>query len=243
MNVTRSTAPRSTGEGTETSDQPRRTPLTRERIIEAALHVMDEEGLESVTMRRIGRELGVEAMSLYGHDANHVTGKDDILDGICERVMTEFEFPEPGRDWAETCRRAARSWRRLLKAHPDVMRLFAEERGPVRSVESMRPMEFALRLFREIGLSDRDTAQAFHAFGGYIQGFVIMEQGSIAGGISEGHLDRHKEVATELPDEFSALRAIHPHWAECDPDDEFDFGLDLLIRGVLERVRSQTADP
>jgi hypothetical protein len=70
-----------------------------------------------------------------------------------------------------------------------------------------------------------------------------MEQGSIAGGISEGHLDRHKEVATELPDEFSALRAIHPHWAECDPDDEFDFGLDLLIRGVLERVRSQTPDP
>ena len=107
MNVNRSTA-----QGTDTSDHPRRTPLTRERIIEAALHVMDEEGLESVTMRRIGRELGVEAMSLYGHDANHVTGKDDILDGICERVMAEFEFPEPGRDWAETCRRAATSARR-----------------------------------------------------------------------------------------------------------------------------------
>ena len=85
MNVTRSTA-----QETDTHP-PRRTPLTRERIIEAALHVMDEEGLESVTMRRIGRELGVEAMSLYGHDANHVTGKDDILDGICERVMAEFE--------------------------------------------------------------------------------------------------------------------------------------------------------
>ena len=93
MNVTRSTAPRSTGEGTETGDQPRRTPLTRERIIEAALHVMDEEGLESVTMRRIGRELGVEAMSLYGHDANHVTGKDDILaqslTAISERLLAE----------------------------------------------------------------------------------------------------------------------------------------------------------
>ena len=89
MNVSRSTA-----QETETGDHPRRTPLTRERIIEAALSVMDREGLEAVTMRRIGRELGVEAMSLYGHDANHVTGKEDILDGICERVGPQVELVE-----------------------------------------------------------------------------------------------------------------------------------------------------
>jgi AcrR family transcriptional regulator len=185
-------------------------------------------------MRRIGRELGVEAMSLY----NHVEDKEDILDGICELVMAEFEFPEPAEEWAESCRRGARSWRRLLKDHPDVMRLFAQERGPVRSIDSMRPMEFALRLIRASGLSDRDTAQAFHAFGGYIQGFVIMELGSIAGGTTKTQLEGHEEIMAALPDEFVALRAAHPYFAECDADEQFEFGLDLLIRGVLERARS-----
>lgn len=215
-----------------------RDPLTRERIIRAALDLMDAEGLEAVTMRRIGRELGVEAMSLY----NHVQDKEDILDGICELVMTEFEFPDLTDDWAESCRRAARAWRQLLKAHPDVMRLFAEARGPVRTIDSMRPMEFALRLLRGAGLSDRDTAQAFHAFGGYIQGFVIMEMGSIAGGTDEAHVKMHQELSATLPDDFATLRAVSPYFAECGADEQFEFGLDLLIRGVLERVRA-ASDP
>ena len=205
-----------------------REPLTRERVVEAALRVMDEEGLEAVSMRRIAREVGVEAMSLY----HHVDDKEDLLDGVCEHVMAGFDFPEPVDDWAENCRRGARAWRRLLQAHPAVMRLFAEQRGPVRSIDSMRPMEFALRLLRGAGLSDRDTAQAFHAFGGYIQGFVMMELGSIAGGSDEAHLKAHAELAAALPGEFEALVAVAPYFAECDADEQFEFGLDLLIRGL-----------
>ena len=209
-----------------------RERLTRERIVEAALRIMDSEGLEAVTMRRIGRELGVEAMSLY----NHVEDKEEVLDWICERVMANFEFPRPSGDWAETCRRAARSWRRLLQAHPDLIRLFAQGRGPVRSVESLRPMEFALQLLREAGLSDRDAVQAFHAVGAYIQGFVMMEHGSVAGGPQ--HAKIHQEVAAALnPDEFPAFRAVGPYFAECDLDDQFEFGLDLLIEGLLAKVR------
>jgi AcrR family transcriptional regulator len=213
-----------------------REPLTRERVVEAALRVMDQEGLEAVSMRRVAREVGVEAMSLY----HHVEDKEDLLDGICEHVMAGFEFPDPVEDWAENCRRGARAWRRLLQAHPAVMRLFAEQRGPVRTVDSMRPMEFALRLLRGAGLSDRDTAQAFHAFGGYIQGFVMMELGSIAGGSDEAHLKAHADLVSALPDEFEALVAVSPYFAECDPDEQFEFGLDLLIRG-LEAKASRSA--
>jgi AcrR family transcriptional regulator len=209
-----------------------REPLTRDRVIDAALRVMDEEGLEAVSMRRIAREVGVEAMSLY----HHVEDKEDLLDGVCERVMAEFEFPEPVGDWAEDCRRGARAWRSLLKTHPNVMRLFAEERGPVRSADSMRPMEFALRLLRSAGLSDRDTAQAFHAFGGYIQGFVMMELGSIAGGHDEEHVKAHAALAAALPDEFDALQACGPYFVECGADEQFEFGLDLLIRGLGAKV-------
>jgi AcrR family transcriptional regulator len=196
---------------------------------------MDEEGLEAVSMRRVAREVGVEAMSLY----HHVEGKEDLLDGICEQVMAEFEFPDPGTDWAENCRKGARAWRRLLKAHPAVMRLFAEQRGPVRSVDSMRPTEFALEILGSSGLSDRDTAQAFHAFGGYIQGFVMMELGSIAGGADEEHVKMHAELAAAMPDEFPALRAVSRYFAECDPDEQFEFGLDLLIRGLEAKVRPE----
>ena len=209
-----------------------REPLTRDRVIEAALRVMDEEGLEAVTMRRVAREVGVEAMSLY----HHVEDKEDLLDGICERVMAGFEFPEPTGDWFEDCRRAARAWRSILKQHPNVMRLFAQRRGPVRSVDSLRPMELALGLLRQGGLSDRDTARAFHAFGGYIQGSVMMELGSIAGGADAEAVKAHAELSAVLPDEFATLRAVGPHFAECDLDEQFEFGLDLLIRGLRARA-------
>src|SRR4030095_14263751 len=86
-----------------TEEERHREPLTRDRIIETALRVMDDEGLDAVTMRRIGRELGVEAMSLY----NHVEDKDDILEGVTERAMNEFEFPASTGDWSEGARAMA----------------------------------------------------------------------------------------------------------------------------------------
>jgi TetR/AcrR family tetracycline transcriptional repressor len=210
-----------------------REPLTRDRVIAAALRVMDQEGLDAVSMRRVAREVGVEAMSLY----HHVKDKEDLLDGICEQVMAEFEFPDLGSDWADNCRKGARAWRRLLQDHPNVMRLFAEQRGPVRSIDSMRPTEFALGILRGSGLSDRDTAQAFHAFGGYIQGFVMMELGSIAGGGDEEHVKMQAELAAALPDEFPELQAVSRYFAECEPDEQFEFGLDLLIRGLEAKAR------
>jgi AcrR family transcriptional regulator len=212
-----------------------RTPLTRDLVVEAALRLMDAEGLEAVSMRRVAREVGVEAMSLY----HHVEDKEDLLDGVCERVMAEFDFPEPSEDWRENCRRGARAWRQLLRLHPNVMRLFAEQRGPIRAVDSVRPTEFALRILRSSGLSDRDTAQAFHAFGGYIQGFVMMELGSIAGGTDAEHLKAHAELVAGFPEEFPALQAVGPYFAECDPDEQFEFGLDLLIRGLEAKTGTE----
>jgi AcrR family transcriptional regulator len=210
-----------------------REKLTRDKVIGAALRIRDEEGLDAVSMRRVAHELGVEAMSLY----HHVGDKEELLDGICERVMGDFEFPAPTGDWAEDCRAGARAWRRLMQKHPEVIELFARQRGPASSVESMRPSEFALRLLRESGLSDRDVAQAFHAIGGYIQGFVVMERGSIAGGTDAVHVKAHQALAESLdPDEFQALRAVAPHFADCSPDEQFEFGLDLLVQGLVAKV-------
>jgi AcrR family transcriptional regulator len=212
-----------------------RIPLTRERVVDAALRVMDAEGLEAVTMRRVAREVGVEAMSLY----HHVRDKDDLLQAVCERIMAGFDFPHEEGDWAERCKAGARSWRRLLQSHPDVMRLFAETHGPSpSSPESLRPTEHALGLLREAGLSDRDTVQAFHAFGGYIQGFVMMEGGSIKGSGPEAG----GRFANVPPEAFPVLAAVGRHFAECDADEQFEFGLDLMIRGLQARVAAGSND-
>jgi len=208
-----------------------RERLTRERVLDAALRVMDAEGLDAVSMRRVAREVGVEAMSLY----NHVEDKDDLLRGICDRVMGGFEFPQEEGDWVERCKAGARAWRRLLQAHPDMMRLFAETHGPdPSSLDSLRPTEFALGLIREGGLSDRDTVQAFHAFGGYIQGFVMMEGGSLKG---RAHGEAFGDAAGAVPaDVFPVLAAVGRYFAECDADEQFEFGLDLMIRGIQAKV-------
>jgi AcrR family transcriptional regulator len=154
---------------------------------------MDADGLHAVTMRRIGRDLGVEAMSLY----NHVEDKDDILSGVTERVMTEYEYPEWTGDWVEDGRAMSREWRRLLTLHPSVSQLLAERHKPLQSPAAYGAMDAALGLLRSAALSDRDAAQAFNALGSYILGFIVMEQGLMPGN-EDGHAREHDEAIEAL---------------------------------------------
>jgi AcrR family transcriptional regulator len=213
----------------EAPDKPHRDRVTRARVIEAALGIMDAEGLEAVTMRRIGRELGVEAMSLY----NHVRDKEDILDGISQAVMSQFVIPEPSGDWARDVVAMAREWRRLLGLHPGVMQLLAERHKPLEGMESYRPMDAALDSLARAGLSDREAAQAFNAFGGYIMGFVMMEQGLMPGRDEHVH-DQHYEGVVEALREagLERLCVCFQYFAECPTDEQFEFGLDLMVRGL-----------
>ena len=224
---------RTAGNG-RVSPKRRRDPLTRERIVRAALQLMDEEGLEAVTMRRIGRELGVEAMSLY----NHVRDKEDILDGILEMVMAEFEFQEETGDWEADVRAGARAWRRLMTAHPTVIALFAESKHPASSPERLRPMEWAFDLLRRGGLSDDELVHAFRAFGGYIMGFVLNEVANPVPGMGDrDHRAEHEHLARMLPPEdFPNLVRLLPLLAECDSEVDFEFGLDLLLDGIKARA-------
>jgi AcrR family transcriptional regulator len=218
---------------TATGDRPRREPLSRQRIVQAALRIMDEEGLDAVTMRHVGRELGVEAMSLY----NHVRDKDDILDGITEEVLRGFDMPR-AEDWTEAARLAAREFRRILLAHPSVMTLLVERDKPFTDIDSLRVYEYIFELFRSAGLSAADAAQAFHVFGSYILGSVTMQLGIMMGGPNaEADARAHEEMlrlveSADLP----RLREAMPHLVDCDLDAQFDFGLELLIEGLRSRA-------
>ncbi len=210
-----------------------RERLTRNRVIDAALLIMDADGIEAVTMRRVAREVGVEAMSLY----NHVTDKEDLLDGICARVMADFRFPDEEGDWVATTRHGASEWRRVLKSHPNVLALFAERNKPMTDLDALMPMEFALRTIGRAGIGEREAVQVFNVMGGYIMGFVMMESGRMFGG---GTMEKdtpspdqmaHVLAAGQLPCVAAAL----PHLASCDPDEQFAFGLDLLLAGLQAR--------
>jgi TetR/AcrR family tetracycline transcriptional repressor len=224
-----------------TRDRPRPS-LTRERVIGAAVRIMDAEGLDAVTMRRVAREVGVEAMSLY----HHVRDKDDLLDEICVQVMREFRIPEgPSRGWPESGRDAAREWRRLLKAHPNVISVFAERRKPMTNVDALRPMEYALSLQLETGMDLRDAVEVFNVVGGYIMGFVMMEMGMM---FSAGTLDPEAPdpagSAEALPEsEVPVIRAALPHLATCDPDEQFELGLDLMFAGIRARFATERSEP
>jgi AcrR family transcriptional regulator len=208
-----------------------RERLTRDRVIDAALKIMDAEGLEAVTMRRVAREVGVEAMSLY----NHVHDKEDLLQGIRLRVFGEFGHPDLIEgDPFENGRRIARAWRDLMNAHPQMLELMAEDHGPPDSLEALRPMETALSVLRSMGVPEAEVMQVFHAFGGYIQGSVMMERQMSFdkhGGSAElaGRID-----AAELPCVVAAL----PYMTGCDLEQQFELGLDLMLDGMRARYGS-----
>jgi AcrR family transcriptional regulator len=105
--------------------KPRRDPLSRERVVETAIALADDHGVDALTMRRLGSALGVEAMSLY----HHVSNKDDVLDGMVDAIMEEIGLPE-GPDWKEAMRARATSARAVFKRHPSAIGLADKRRSP-----------------------------------------------------------------------------------------------------------------
>lgn len=217
--------------------------LTRDRVIEAALHIMDDEGLDAVTMRRVAREVGVEAMSLY----HHVRDKEDLLDGICAAVMQDFRYPDEDRPWIEVVRDGAREWRRVLRDHPNVIAVWADRQSPMTDLEGLMPMEFALRVIGRAGIEAREGVLVFNVLGGYIMGVVMMEVGAMFSGPAHGakaagapavHSKFPREAFdTSWPtDRIPCITAALPHLAACDPDEQFEFGLDLMLAGIQARV-------
>lgn len=203
----------------------RRGRITREMIVRAALRLMDAEGLEAVTMRRVAHELGVEAMSLY----HHVRDKEDLLGGAIEAVMAEFPVPEDHPDWREAVRRTARAWRELLKAHPHVITLMAHRREPLLVPAVLRALEHAFAVLGRAGLPEAEAVSAFRALNSYIQGFVLAEVAHLFGG--EAELPAEVDLAA-VGAELPALAAHLPYLVRCDFDAEFERGLDLILRGL-----------
>jgi AcrR family transcriptional regulator len=211
-----------------------RAPLSRERVLRTAIALADESGIESLTMRRLAQELGVEAMSLY----HYVAKKDDILDGILDLVLLEIELPADATDWKTALRRCAISAHHVFVRHPWAPALMNST--PTVRAARLRVMEFILSTLRTAGFSPAMTDHAYHALDSHITGFSLW-----LASMSLGSDEEMGPLATEF---LRALPAEYPYMAEHveqhllrlrgEADDdipEFEFGLDLILDG-LERI-------
>ena len=208
----------------------RRKPLNRERILDTALVLVDEEGIEALSMRKLGQSLGYEAMSLY----NHVANKDDLLHGILDLVLAEMEPPDPDGG-LPGIRASALSAHEALTRHPWAA-------GMLMSPAGIRPariayMEGLLAALRGAGLSAETTYTAYHVLDAHIIGFSLWASthGKMPEGIEDvrGFIDRMLPVAT--------YPHLHEHAGQHFEDGPhrnvrtFEFALDLLLGG-LERL-------
>jgi AcrR family transcriptional regulator len=217
------------------SRPPGRTPLSRERILDAALALADAEGVEGLTMRRLAAELGVEAMTIY----YHVPNKDSILDALVERVIGEIEMSEPGTEWRPALRGIAVSAYEVLGRHRWATRLMLRGGGwpgPMR----LRYMDTILATLADAGFEPTTADHAYHAIEGHVMGFTLWEVGMNLGTREELQVMARAFLA-QLPAETypSVAAHIEHHLEPRRPDDvgSFAFALDLLLDG-LDRIRS-----
>ena len=213
-----------------------RLPLSRERVLRAAIALADSGGIESLSMRRLGQEVGVEAMSLY----NHVANKDDIEDGIVEIVLGEIEEPPGDTDWKAGLRQTAISSHEVFVRHRWACSLMM--RRPRASPTRMSWMEAVLRTLRQAGFSADMTHHAYHALDSHIVGFTLWVLPYLA--IQRERPDFARQVIEQLPlaDLPHLAEHIDFHLADRPGDtSEFDFGLELILDG-LERLRPGRAE-
>jgi AcrR family transcriptional regulator len=210
-----------------------RTPLTRGRVLQAALRLADSSGIEALSMRRLGQELGVEAMSLY----NHVANKDDIRAGIVELVLQEVEVPADETDWKAAIRQTALSSHDVFLRHPWACSLMMRVDRPM--PPRMRWMDSVLRLLREAGFSADLTHHAYHALDSHITGFTLW-QVSLPFETREELVGMAEDFLRSFPvDDYPyVVEHIHQHLTESGAGERsaFEFGLDLILDG-LERAR------
>jgi AcrR family transcriptional regulator len=210
----------------------RRVQLTRERVVAGGIELADRDGIESISMRRLAQELGVEAMSLY----THVRNKDDLLDGMVDAVIGKIPTNADGADWKKSLRQMALAARGIVLTHPWAPHLIESRATP--GPATLRYINTVLGVLREGGFTIAQTHHALHILGSRALGFTQD--------LFDDSGDLEPETAASLASE---LGATLPYVAEmalavthggalgrCDDDVEFEFALDLILDG-LDRLQ------
>ncbi len=211
-----------------------RQPVTRDRIFDAAFAIADQDGVGALSMRRIGKLLGVEAMALY----NHVADKDEILDGIVGRVLAEIPLPRQDSDWKDAMRERASAARHVFLRHPWAVGLL-ETRSANSSPARLQYFDAVLGCLRTAGFDATLAMQAFSTLDSFVYGAILQEVTLPFDGP-----DSLEAVGDDL---LAQMGAAYPHLTEATARamadgwshaDQFRFGLDLVL-DALERCRDE----
>jgi AcrR family transcriptional regulator len=210
-----------------TTPRPARGSLSRELILQTALRIADEAGLEALSMRRLGAELGVEAMSLY----NHVPNKAALLDGMVEVILDEMSAPGLGGSLTERIAEMAWAFRHALQAHLGALPLFITR--PAVTKAALRHVEAALGLLREAGFRADDSVSALNVLVTFVVGHTLSRWSRTPA--DELSKPLYEELAG---DEFPNLNEAVTQLATHNEDNEFAFGLDALLIGLRKMARA-----
>ena len=209
-------------------------PLSRDRILDAAVRLADGDGIESLSMRKLAQQLGVDPMSLY----NHVRDKEDLLDGIVDVVVSEIEPAAAGPDWRSSLRQIILAARRTLLLHPWAARVIESRPDP--SPSTLRHMERVMEIIRGAGFSLDLAHHALHVLGSRVLGFSqdLFDDSDDARRDPDAAAMLARQLAVSHPrlGELAAAVTHEGGLGGCDDDVEFEFGLDLILDG-LDRLR------
>ena len=218
---------------TATATNSKRTPLSRAAIIDASLKLADIDGLNKFSMRKVAQALNVEAMSLY----NHIANKDELLDGILERVVSKFELPDIEQDWRQTLRKSAISAHQVLLQHPWAAHQMISRVSI--SAARLAWSNATIGCLHEAGFSYEIADHAWNAIDNHIYGFTLQ---SVNAPIDpETFADAAKQYLPIIPEgEYPYLNAMAQQIADGKHSgiNEFEFGLDLILDG-LARLTQQ----
>jgi AcrR family transcriptional regulator len=221
----------------------RRTPLSRQDVLASALRLIDDDGVEALTMRRLGRALDRDPMRLY----RFAESKDQLLDGVVELVLADLMVPASvDGDWEAVLRLTAHAFRNLALAHPHVVPLLVTRplATPLalRPIGTLRPLEALLELFVGAGFDARGALHAYRLYMGFLQGHVLNElQEYVHDPVETDDLLRlglHRLPAAEFP----RVRSLASELAAYDGEQELNEGLDVVMGGLRRRRDERDTD-
>ena len=222
-----------TREGQHTPAPAARRPLTRERILQTGLQMIDEQGLEAFTMRKLAQELGVDPMSIYRHFEN----KDALLDGVADVLWSEVKLPESRVGWEALLRSFATSLRALAHVHPHAYALLCKNQSL--SLALLRLCDVALEQLQQAGFEQKRAMEILCTVSSYAMGYAMVELSALSpltpehGTPELTDIGRLTQLMRRLPRETPArLVEVASILTDCDMDAQFLFGLDLMLTSL-----------
>jgi AcrR family transcriptional regulator len=211
----------------------RRVPLSRERVLRTAFDLTDNDGVESLSMRKLAQALGVEAMSLY----RHVRNKGEIVDGMIDLVFGEIGLPATDMDWKMAMRQRAIKAREVLARHPWAIGLMESRTTP--GPATLQHHDAVIGCLRQASFSIAQVGHAYSVLDSYIYGFAL-QQASLPFKTSDEAVEVADSIWRQFPTDayphLTELTVQHVLQPGYDYADEFEFGLDLILDG-LDRLR------